>query len=153
VIELEVQRQSSASNLPSDSELQAWVSKALEGQKETAELVVRIVDADEIQALNAQYRHKDKPTNVLSFPSEIPEIVASPLLGDIVICAGVVADEAQAQGKPLMAHWAHMIVHGVLHLLGYDHIVESDAQQMEHLECSILSTMGFQDPYLTERIK
>ena len=153
MIELEIQRETSVQDLPSDDQLQGWVAKVLETRKPEAELVVRIVDTEEIQALNQQYRNKDKPTNVLSFPSEIPEIVASPLLGDIVICAAVVADEARAQAKPLMAHWAHMVVHGVLHLLGYDHITELEAQEMEHLECSILSTLGFEDPYLTERTK
>ncbi len=153
MVELEVQRQSAEPDLPTDDDFQAWVEAALKGHRDDAEVVIRVVDSTEIQGLNSQYRHKDKPTNVLSFPSELPEIVASSLLGDIVICAAVVAQEAQAQGKPLMAHWAHMIVHGVLHLIGFDHISEQEAQQMERLECSILAMMGIADPYLIERTK
>jgi len=148
MIELVIQRQSTDRDLPADDVFQEWVEASLQGRRDEAEVVIRVVDAAEIQALNMQYRQKDAPTNVLSFPSDLPEIVASSLLGDIVICASVVADEAQAQGKPLDAHWAHMIVHGVLHLVGYDHITEEDAQQMERLECSILSTVGVADPYV-----
>jgi len=153
VVELEIQRECKADVLPADADLKIWVDAALQGRDEPAEVVVRIVEAAEIHALNQQYRDKDALTNVLSFPSDLPEIVTSPLLGDIVICASVVAGEAHAQNKPLMAHWAHMTVHGVLHLLGYDHISEQDAQQMERLECSILSTLGVADPYLIERTK
>lgn len=133
--------------LPTSEQLKAWVDAALTGFVEEAELTVRIVERDEIQQLNRTYRHQDKPTNVLSFPFEAPPGVELPLLGDVVICAVVVADEAQQQGKPLMAHWAHMVVHGVLHLLGYDHIEDNEAEEMEGLEVEILAELGVANPY------
>lgn len=111
------------------------------------ELTVRFVDADESQHLNLVYRDKDKPTNVLSFPSELPDFIESPLLGDLVICHTVVAQEALDQNKPISAHYQHLIVHGVLHLLGYDHIAEQDAKIMENHEISILAKLGIDDPY------
>src|SRR5690606_500913 len=113
------------------------------------ELSIRIVDRDEIQALNAQYRHKNTPTNVLSFPCELPPAVDVPLLGDIVICAQVVQEEAAAQHKAELSHWAHMVVHGTLHLLGYDHMDDAEANEMESLEIEILNTLGFANPYTT----
>lgn len=112
-----------------------------------AELSVRIVDEDESQALNLQYRGKDKPTNVLSFPCELPDGVELPLLGDLVICAQVVAKEALEQGKVLHAHWAHMVVHGTLHLLGYDHIEDGEAEEMEAIEIQVLLELGYPNPY------
>lgn len=133
--------------LPGDVQLKRWVDMALTGFVEEAELTIRIVEPDEIQALNRSYRHKDKPTNVLSFPFEAPPGVELPLLGDVVICAEVVAQEAQEQGKPLFEHWAHMVVHGVLHLLGYDHIEDDEAEEMESLEIEILAGMGIRNPY------
>lgn len=133
--------------LPSDEQLKRWGDAALSGFVEEAELTIRIVEPEEIQTLNRTYRHKDKPTNVLSFPFEAPPGVELPLLGDIVICAAVVAQEAQEQGKPLFDHWAHMVVHGVLHLLGYDHIEDDEAEEMEGLEIEILAEMGIANPY------
>ncbi len=100
--------------------------------------------------LNRRYRHRDYATNVLSFPVELPAGIATPLIGDLVICAPVVAREAAAQGKPARAHWAHLSVHGVLHLLGHDHIVEADATRMEALERRILATLGIADPYRSD---
>ena len=114
---------------------------------EEAELSIHITDRDEISELNQTYRDKAGPTNVLSFPAELPEELGLPLLGDIVICAPVVEDEAREQGKSLQAHWAHMIIHGTLHLLGYDHINDDDADIMESLEIDILQSFGFQNPY------
>ncbi|MGL5337628.1 MAG: rRNA maturation RNase YbeY, partial [Aeromonas veronii] len=96
------------------------------------------------------YRGKDKPTNVLSFPFEAPPGLELPLLGDLVICRQVVEREAEEQGKPLMAHWAHMVVHGSLHLLGYDHIEDEEAEEMEALERDIMQELGFADPYLSD---
>lgn len=112
------------------------------------ELTVRIVDRQEITALNHQYRHKNKATNVLSFPAELPDHIDLPLLGDLVICADVVRQEAIEQHKTLTAHWAHMLVHGTLHLLGYDHIDDDEAKEMEDLEVIILDKLEVANPYL-----
>jgi len=133
--------------LPSAAQFQRWVDATLEGRRDGGEICIRIVDSDESQALNHQYRGKDKPTNVLSFPFEVPEGVPLDLLGDLVICAEVVADEAREQLKPELHHWAHMVVHGTLHLLGYDHINDEDAEEMESLERHILATLSIPDPY------
>ena len=115
-----------------------------------AELSIRIVDEAESADLNHTYRHKSGPTNVLSFPCEVPDGVPLDLLGDLVICAPVVAREAQAQGKASEAHWAHMVIHGVLHLRGYDHIDTAEAERMEALEIDILSRLGYPNPYETD---
>ncbi|MBU3070961.1 rRNA maturation RNase YbeY [Aestuariicella sp. G3-2] len=144
---LDLQVASKAHDLPSSEQLQHWASSALKGLREHAEISVRIVDNDESQELNFQYRQKDKPTNVLSFPADLPPELELPLLGDLVICAPVVTREAAEQQKELFAHWAHMVVHGTLHLLGYDHINDSDAEIMEQLETEILTGMGFPPPY------
>ena len=134
---------------PSPDLIQTWVEAVLSGQRDEAELTVRIVDTDEIQQLNNTYRHKDKSTNVLSFPFEQPEgIDELPLLGDVVICASVVESEAIQQAKPSDAHWAHMVVHGVLHLLGYDHIEDQEAEEMESLEIQVLEKLGVSNPYI-----
>ena len=111
------------------------------------ELTIRVVDSEESQQLNFQYRDKDKPTNVLSFPFEAPPGIQLPLLGDLVICAQVVEDEAKTQNKPLHHHWAHMIVHGTLHLLGYDHTEDRQAEEMESLEIALLTKLDIDDPY------
>ena len=135
---------------PDDELIQQWVEKALATEDKTdAELTVRLVDESESAALNETYRHKSNATNVLSFPFECPEEVALNLLGDLVICAPVVEREAKQQHKNSQAHWAHMLVHGVLHLLGYDHIEQADAEKMEAREIEILEDLGFPNPYLT----
>ncbi|WP_323845165.1 rRNA maturation RNase YbeY [Microbulbifer magnicolonia] len=146
-LQLDVQRATRCTDLPSDDSIRTWVAAALAGRQEEAELTVRIVDEDESRQLNCQYRGKDKPTNVLSFPAELPEDLDLPLLGDLVICAPVVAQEAEQQRKEPPAHWAHMVVHGTLHLLGYDHIEDADAEVMERLETGLLAGLGFADPY------
>jgi len=114
-------------------------------------MTIRLVDARESQELNATYRHKDSPTNVLSFafemPHGLPMDALKPQLGDLVICVSIVAKEADEQSKALFDHWAHMVVHGTLHLLGYDHIEEIEAEKMELLETQILCKLGIQDPY------
>lgn len=111
------------------------------------DMTIRVVDSNESQQLNHQYRGKDKPTNVLSFPSDLPEEIGINLLGDLVICAPVVAEEAKQQSKPLLAHWAHMVIHGTLHLQGYDHIEDDQAEAMEALEIKLLQGLNFANPY------
>ncbi|MGB5444764.1 MAG: rRNA maturation RNase YbeY [Psychromonas sp.] len=142
-------------NLPDQSSFEKWVETAViagsDKIQEEAELTVRIVDPNESMQLNHQYRHINKPTNVLSFPFENPPGITLPLLGDLIICKKVVEDEATVQGKTLTAHWAHMVIHGTLHLLGYDHIESQQALEMENLETQLLAELGFADPYLSER--
>ncbi|MEJ1334911.1 MAG: rRNA maturation RNase YbeY [Candidatus Sedimenticola sp. (ex Thyasira tokunagai)] len=146
-LKLEVQRVAKSADLPADEALQRWAEAALAPGLDQGELVIRLVDEEESRALNREYRSKDRPTNVLSFPFEAPAVVESDLLGDLVICATVVAAEAEAQNKPLEAHWAHMVVHGVLHLQGHDHQNEREAEEMERLETEVLATLGIQNPY------
>jgi probable rRNA maturation factor len=148
MVEIEIQRVCKPEpNIPSDADLTHWGEAALAGRRGAAELVIRIVDVEEMTVLNRDYRDRDGPTNVLSFPFEAPPQVKSDLIGDLVICAPVVAREAQEQGKPSAAHWAHMVVHGVLHLLGQDHMDETGAEAMEGLEREILAGLGYPDPY------
>jgi probable rRNA maturation factor len=135
--------------LPSSASFRRWVEAALRGAKrrKPAELAIRIVDIDEGRALNRDYRGKDYATNVLSFPVELPPGATLPLIGDLAICAPVVLREAAEQGKPPRDHWAHLTIHGVLHLLGHDHIDDRDAEAMEALEVRILAGLGIADPY------
>ncbi|WP_254461062.1 rRNA maturation RNase YbeY [Xanthomonas sacchari] len=141
--------------LPAATSFRKWVAAALKGRIREADLAIRLVDDREGRALNQHYRGKDYPTNVLSFPAELPEGlpkgVKLPLLGDLVICAPVVAREAAEQDKPLNAHYAHLTVHGVLHLLGWDHEDDKEAEAMEQLERDILADLGVSDPYAGER--
>ena len=137
--------------LPTAEEIEQWAAAAVQPQSDEVEMTVRIVDEAESHELNLNYRGKDRPTNVLSFPFECPDEVELPLLGDLVICRQVVEREAQEQDKPVMAHWAHMVVHGSLHLLGYDHIEDDEAEEMESLETQIMTGLGFADPYLNEK--
>ena len=137
--------------LPTAEQIEQWATAAVQPQSDEVEMTVRIVDEAESHELNLNYRGKDRPTNVLSFPFECPDAVELPLLGDLVICRQVVEREAQEQDKPLMAHWAHMVVHGSLHLLGYDHIEDNEAEEMESLEAQIMTGLGFADPYLSEK--
>ncbi|MEE4381304.1 MAG: rRNA maturation RNase YbeY [Pseudomonadales bacterium] len=145
-VELEIQRVSAAP-APDDDAFRRWVGAALAGRRETAELTVRIVDEAEGRALNARWRGRDHATNVLSFPAELPPGVALPLLGDLVVCAPVVAREAAEQGKAEADHWAHLVIHGTLHLLGFDHETEAEATVMEDLERALLAGLGIGDPY------
>ena len=133
--------------VPASASFRRWVAAALDGHRRDAELSIRIVGEDEGRALNRDYRGKDYATNVLSFPAELPEGVALPLLGDLVVCAPVVAREAAAQGKALNDHYAHLTVHGTLHLLGWDHETDADAEAMEARERRILAGLGVADPY------
>ena len=137
--------------LPTEEQIVQWATAAVKPEGDEVEMTVRIVDETESHELNLTYRGKDRPTNVLSFPFECPDEVELPLLGDLVICRQVVEREAAEQEKPLMAHWAHMVVHGSLHLLGYDHIEDDEAEEMESLETQIMQGLGFDDPYLAEK--
>ena len=145
--EIEIQHASTDNNVPDDELLQHWTQLALKNQEKMGSIVIRLVDEAEIQQLNQQYRHKNAATNVLSFPFEAPLQVEDNHLGDIIICVPVVNSDAQEQGKPANWHWAHMVVHGVLHLLGYDHINDEDAGIMEKHEISILQKLGINNPY------
>ncbi|MEF1171674.1 MULTISPECIES: rRNA maturation RNase YbeY [Vibrio] len=151
-IELDLQfAVESNEGLPTEQDFQTWLDKTIIPFQQDAELTIRIVDEEESHQLNHEYRGKDKPTNVLSFPFEVPPGIEMNLLGDLIICKQVVEREAQEQNKPLLAHWAHMVVHGSLHLLGYDHIEDDEAEEMESLETEIMQEMGFEDPYLAEK--
>ena len=135
-------------DLPDEAAVARWVAAALTDQPADAELVVRVVGADEARDLNRAYRGRDYPTNVLSFPVEAPpEFGDQPEIGDLVICAEVVAREAAEQGKPLDHHWAHMVVHGALHCLGFDHMADAEAARMEDAERRILAGLAIPDPY------
>ncbi|HET8791108.1 MAG TPA: rRNA maturation RNase YbeY [Modicisalibacter sp.] len=135
--------------LPTQAELTRWVAETLARHvgESRNELTIRLVDDEESRALNRDYRGKDKPTNVLSFPFEAPPGMELALLGDLVICHGEVVREAAEQNKSVTHHYAHMVVHGTLHLLGYDHMEDDEAEKMERLECEILATIGISDPY------
>ena len=150
----DVQVACDAAGIPSETRMQEWVSAAIDGagvdSRDGIEVGIRIVSADEMQTLNRQYREQDRPTNVLSF--ETGDVAGLPncvprTLGDVVICASVVAEEAREQGKRLEDHWAHMLVHGTLHLLGYDHMTDVEAEEMEALETRILAAGNVTDPY------
>jgi len=132
---------------PDEEDIRSWISAALAHHGEDTEITVRLVDRTEMAALNETYRGKSGATNVLSFPVDLPSEVTLPLLGDIVICAPVVMSEAAEQNKSARAHWAHMTVHGTLHLLGYDHIEHEEATVMEALETAILATLNHPCPY------
>jgi probable rRNA maturation factor len=139
----------SRKGVPTSASFRQWVEAALRGAKrrKATELSIRIVDAKEGRTLNRDYRGKDYATNVLSFPVELPPGITLPLIGDLVICAPVVTKEAAEQGKLARHHWAHMTVHGVLHLLGYDHMEDAEAEAMEALETRVLAGLGIDDPY------
>ena len=133
--------------LPQTSDFNNWVGAALSGRKEDAQLSIRIVGETESTCLNEHYRHKTGPTNVLSFPAEFSAELPISLIGDIVICAPIVIEEARSQGKNSLAHWAHMTIHGTLHLLGFDHDNDANAEKMESIEIDILKQLGFDNPY------
>ncbi|MGO1295978.1 MAG: rRNA maturation RNase YbeY [Vibrio sp.] len=151
-IELDLQLAcDSAEHLPSEERYTRWLTQAVSRFREQAEVTIRIVDEPESHQLNLDYRGKDKSTNVLSFPFEAPPGFEIDLLGDLVICRQVVEREAKEQNTTLDSHWAHMVVHGSLHLLGYDHIEDDEAEIMESLETDIMQQMGYADPYAAEK--
>lgn len=147
---IDIQNPEAYTQLPQEEELARWAQAAWQGEGE-AGVVIRIVAEAESQNLNSTYRGKDYPTNVLSFPYDPPPIPLeedeTDYLGDLVICLPVVEREASEQGKTLEQHWAHLLIHGVLHLQGYDHISDDEAVEMETLETAILGKLGFPDPY------
>ena len=145
-VNLELQVATEATGLPAQADFERWAGAALEDASRRG-LVIRLLDEAESRQLNRDYRGRDKPTNVLSFPFEAPPGLPSDHLGDLVICAPVVAREALEQGKSPAHHWAHMVVHGVLHLRGYDHLEPADAEAMETRERRILACFGIPDPY------
>ena len=147
MLELDIQRATDAAT-PEDAALRRWCELALRQRSADSEMTIRLVDETEGRELNHTYRHKDYATNVLSFPADVPDdLLDIPLLGDLVICVAVVEREAAEQGKSLEAHWAHLVIHGCLHLLGYDHIEDEEAEEMESLERELLAELGHPDPY------
>lgn len=147
VVELDLQRASEAP-APDEADFRHWCELALRQRSADSELTIRLVDEPEGRELNRTWRHKDYATNVLSFPADIPEgLLDIPLLGDLVICVPVVEREAAEQGKAPQAHWAHLVIHGCLHLLGYDHLEDAEAEEMESLERHLLAELGHPDPY------
>jgi len=146
-LQLTLQNATQAKNLPAAGDFERWAGAALAGRRDATELTIRLVDEDEGTRLNRRYRGKHSPTNVLSFPAHLPAGIATELLGDLVLCAPVVIREAAEQGKPVEAHWAHLTLHGTLHLLGYEHETASQAAEMESLETTLLAELGYPDPY------
>lgn len=147
-IKINIQRAITIPEIPTDRKIRKWVKTALNDRGKDTELTVRIVDIDEGTQLNRRWRKARGPTNVLSFPAEDVEQFVPGLLGDIVICAPVVNNESKQQNKPVEAHWAHMVIHGVLHLLGHEHDNSEDAEKMESIEIALLESLGFRNPYL-----
>ncbi len=150
---LSIQNASAAETLPTRAQIRQWTEAALQPGIAKAEITFRIVDAEEGQALNRDYRGKDYATNVLTFTfdDEMPAIPGLPLLGDIVLCAPVVAREAAEQAITLEAHYCHLVVHGVLHLQGFNHIEENEAEAMEARETQIVTSLGYDDPYRMDK--
>lgn len=148
---LDVQYATEEDELPSEEMLALWIKKALPRTFDSIELTVRLVDIEESSQLNKVHRGKNKPTNILSFPFSLPKGIQLPvpLLGDLVFCVPIVLQEAKQQSKELFAHWAHLTIHGTLHLLGYDHENDQDAEKMENLEIKLMSELGYPNPYIS----
>jgi probable rRNA maturation factor len=147
---INIQHAAEKSSSPSAAKLRKWAAFALKHERPAGEMTIRLVDAETIASLNQLYRHKNRPTNILSFPFDpemAPPKAKIPYIGDIAICAEVVNGEAITQHKEIEAHWTHIVVHGVLHLLGYDHEAKREAVVMEALEKKILAALGVPDPY------
>jgi probable rRNA maturation factor len=146
-VTLTLQNISKTKSIPSKKLFKTWVAKALAPSKKKYEFVIRIVGVKEITKLNKEYRKKNQPTNILSFNFSPPTNIKTNLLGDLVICAPMVKLEAKLQHKTIKAHFAHLTIHGILHLLGYDHYTPKDAEKMEKLEIKILKQLGFANPF------
>lgn len=148
---IDIQHASDEPTPVNDETLIFWATRPLQTIK-AAELTLRLVSIEDITVLNRTYRKHAKPTNVLAFPSNLPKAVTLqyPFLGDVIICPGVLKQESEVQNKALKAHWAHIIIHGVLHLLGYDHIKDQEAERMQAVEIELLASLGFPNPYLTK---
>jgi len=150
---LDLQIVTDSRDYPESGCFQEWVDAVLTGTEQDSEIVIRLVDEAESAELNRQYRHKSGPTNILSFPFEAPDGVEMDLLGDLVICLPLIIEEARQQHKQVEHHWAHITIHGVLHLLGYDHMTDRDAEQMEALEIEILKKLNIANPYMEESMQ
>lgn len=164
---LDVQRAAGTVADPGDTKLADWVTQVLTNTdvswqrsdaddvmaevRHGARLTIRLVEREESALLNQRYRHLEGPTNILSFPFGQPQLLQPPLLGDLVICVPLLEDEARQQHKPVEAHWTHLVIHGLLHLFGYDHVSEDDAEKMEALEIQILQHLGISDPYQVDK--
>jgi probable rRNA maturation factor len=146
-IKINIQRATGTPEIPTDRKIRNWAKSALYNREKDTELTIRIVDTDESTQLNQRWRNISSPTNVLSFSMKGAEQYTAGLIGDIVICAPVVNNEAVDQNKPVEAHWAHMVIHGVLHLLGYDHNNSKEAKKMESMETTLLESLGYKNPY------
>lgn len=150
---IELQIACTSSDYPTEQQFQRWVDVTLDSQSlgDDTEILIRLVDSTESADLNQQYRHKSGATNILSFPFDAPAgMEMDHVLGDLILCVPLIIDEAKAQNKLALHHWAHITIHGVLHLLGYDHIKEADAKEMENLEINILAQLNIVNPYLPE---
>ncbi len=146
-IQVELQVAGDADSVPDEKNFSRWASAAAAGRADKGELSIRVVDEAESRSLNSRYRNRQSATNVLAFPAALADELGLTLLGDLAICRDVIEREATEQGKDLEAHWAHMVVHGTLHLLGYDHQSKAQAQAMEGLEVQVLQGLGYADPY------
>lgn len=154
VLELDVQWNCAVtSKLPRETDLLRWASAVLPDEVITREVTIRVVDKREMQAANNEWRQKNRPTNVLSFPADFPPETGIDYLGDIMICAEVLLEESVQQKKSLDAHWAHIVIHGMLHLLGFDHLDEQGAVEMESIEVEILRSFGYNNPYESPRLE
>lgn len=152
---VQLQDASSCGSIPDIFSIQRWVDETLSQRLDTAELVIRVVNEDEMAELNKNYRKKSGPTNILSFPADFPDdiIMDHPLLGDLIICGSIIEKEAKEQQKPILHHWAHIIIHGLLHLLGYDHEDDKEAEEMEAIEITILKKLHIPNPYIIQEHK
>ena len=149
MLDIDIEYRSAATSIPNKNDISHWASTAYSGNTR-GEVAMLIVDEDEIQSLNHNYRNKNQTTNVLSFSADLPAIDGFIHLGDLVLCANIIEREAKQQEKSLESHWAHMTIHGMLHLQNYDHISDTDAQAMEEIEIALMASLGFSNPYLSD---